>query len=168
MTKRAWEEMSPDLITIGWNEPVERAFHRMRAKRIRHLPVLDEAGAIVGILSDRDVQRAMISSIERPSSQPLGDETIEFDPESRVRDYMTWPAKSVDRNCDLKEVTERMIAEKVSSFLITRGEATLGILTAEDLLKLLARLLADPKTPKNWTLAGLLDETSAELERTVI
>lgn len=168
MTKKAWEEMSPNLITIGWNESMERAFNRMHSKRIRHLPVMDDGGQIVGILSDRDVQRAMISRIDCPTRQTMSDETIEFDPESRVRDYMSWPAKSVDQYTDLRVVAERMVAEKVSSFLVSRGDQTLGIVTAEDLLNVLIQLLADPKTPKNWTLSGIFEESSSRLERTLV
>jgi acetoin utilization protein AcuB len=168
MSKKVWEEMSPNLITIGWNETMEHAHHRMHAKRVRHLPVLDDSGKIVGILSDRDVQRSMISQIDRPSRQSMSDEVIEFDPESRVRDYMTWPAKTVDQYTDLRVVAERMVSEKISSFLVSRGEQTLGIVTAEDLLKVLIQLLADPKSPKNWNLSHIFDESSEGLARTLI
>lgn len=168
MTRRAWEEMSPDLITIGWNEPIERAYARMRAKRVRHLPVLDDRGDVAGILSDRDVQRAMISQVDAPTRQPFPDETIEFDPESRVRDYMSWPAEFADQSTDLRAVAERMVSEKISSLLVSRGDTILGIVTAEDLLKVLIQVLAEPTAPQNWTLKRLLDETGIHLAKTLV
>lgn len=168
MTKKAWEEMSPNLVTIGWNEATEQAFRQMAIRRVRHLPVVDDAGHVIGILSDRDVQRSMISQIDRPSNQPMGDEVIKFDPDSRVRDYMNWPPKAVDQYTDLRVVAERMIAEKISSFLVLREECVIGIVTSEDLLKVLVQLLAESKSSKNWNLSHLFDESSSDLSRTLI
>ena len=150
------ENMSKHLITIDWNESMERAYDVLKANEVRHLPVYSNSGEIIGILSDRDVQRAMISQIESVEGHGMRDETIDFDPNTRVRDYMSWPPKSVEFNTDLKVVTEKMIAEKISSLLVTKGEKIIGIVTTEDLLKALADLLGESKTPLQWTLERLM------------
>lgn len=166
--KHVKENMSTHLVTIGWGESMENAYLRMQSKRVRHLPVLSESGEIVGILSDRDVQRSMISQMERSPGRVISDESIEFDPESRVRDYMTWPAKSVDLNSDLRVVAERMVSEKISSFLVSKEDRVVGIVTAEDLLKVLAQLLADPRAPLRWTLDHIMEGTLDRLPNTLI
>lgn len=153
MSKKAQESMSTDLMMIGWQERIETAYRRMTTARIRHLPVHDESGEIVGMISDRDVQRAMISQIDGV------EETIEFDPDARVTDYMSWPVKRVEQDTDLCRVAERMIEEKVSSMLICQGKRPVGIVTAEDLLKVLVELLADSKTPARWNLSELSSES---------
>lgn len=152
--------MSTHLITIGWNETMESAYKRMHLKKVRHLPVSNDLGEIIGMLSDRDVQRAMISEIKRPHGQLIADESIAFDEEKRVRDYMSWPAKTIDQLADLRLAAERMIQEKVSSFLVVRqlksSAKAVGILTAEDMLKVLIELLTEPKTPvPGWSLEDL-------------
>lgn len=157
MKKLIRENMSIDLITIGWNERMETAHARMVDNRVRHLPVLTESGEVIGMLSDRDVQRAMVSTIERGSANQIMSEEIEFDPESRVRDYMNWPIESVDFNTDIRLVAEKMIHEKISSLLVCQAEKIVGIATVEDLLKVLIDLLGEPGPAPRRTLSNLLD-----------
>ena len=162
------ENMSDHLITIGWNERMDVAFQRMQESRVRHLPVLSEAGEVVGMLSDRDVQRAMISTIEHEPLSKGVSETLVFDSKTRVRDYMSWPAQVINQNTDLRLVAERMIHEKISSFLVSHGTRITGIVTAEDLLKVLVTLLADPKNENQWTLSHILDEALGRLNNTLV
>jgi acetoin utilization protein AcuB len=129
--------MTSKIITINLNETLEVAYQRMQKKKLRHLPVCDDTGEIIGMLSDRDIQRGMISQIVDKS------EEIRFDPESRVKDYMAWPVLSVDQFCDLRLVAERMLTEKVSAFLVKGSKHFVGIITTDDMLKVLIDLLKD-------------------------
>lgn len=165
--------MSSDhLITIGWNETMKSAYLRMQLKRVSHLPVSNDFGEIIGMLSDREVQRAMISQIKRQHGQLIADESFEFDEEIRVRDYMSWPAKTIDQNADLRLAAERMILEEISSFLVIRQTRSVlkavGILTAEDMLKVLIELLTDPKTPMpGWRLEKLFKSSDYKIASTL-
>ena len=47
--------------TLGWNDQLTIADELMRMERIRHLPVLDEEGALVGIVSQRDLFRGALA-----------------------------------------------------------------------------------------------------------
>lgn len=167
-TKLVTENMSAHLFTIGWHEKMENAYNFMQSRRVRHLPVVNNMGEIIGMLSDRDVQRSMISQIERSSGRIISDETIQFDEESQVLDYMSWPAKSVEHSTDLRVVAERMVAEKLSSLLVCNGKRTIGIVTAEDLLKVLITLLADSKAPKGWTLEHIFEDTFKQLKNSLL
>lgn len=166
MKPQVSETMSTDLITIGWTERMSTAFQRMRNEGIRHLPVHDDLGEIVGMLSDRDVQRAMVSTIERGWASST--ETAEFSPDARVRDYMSWPAIVVDVSGELRSVAERMVGEKVSSLLVREKGRIIGIITAEDLLKVLISILSDPGASSRWSLGDLVDRSSSRLERSLI
>lgn len=162
--KTAQESMTRSLITIGRNERMETAYRRMRGQHVRHLPVIDEAGSVIGMLSDRDVLRSMISRVERAALSDMPEESVEFDPEARVRDYMTWPAISIDRNADIRLIAERMLNEKVSSVLVQDSSRIAGIVTTDDLLRVLIGMLDDPKTPASWKLHKFFHE----LEDTLI
>lgn len=167
-TKLVKDSMSKNLITIGWRDRMESAYRRMQSQRVRHLPVVNDSGEIIGMISDRDVQRSMISQIDRPMGRIVADETIEFDVNARVCDYMSWPAKTVDQDSELKLVAERMIQEKVSSLLVCKLGTPVGIVTAEDLIRVLIDLLADPKTPARWTLEQVLAAPFQKLDSTLI
>ncbi|HJN46378.1 MAG: hypothetical protein CL477_18945 [Acidobacteria bacterium] len=49
------ELMSGNVTTLGRNDRLSLAEDLMHASRIRHLPVLNEGGQLVGILSQRDL-----------------------------------------------------------------------------------------------------------------
>lgn len=162
MKTKAKESMTRDLITIGWMERMSTAYQRMKSQSLRHLPVLNETGEVVGMLSDRDVQRAMISEVSH--GQVAGSsESIEFDPEARVRDYMGWPVLTVDPTQDVRAVAEQMLREKVSSFLVQDMGKAVGIITTDDLIRLLIRLLQEPQSPP-WSLKDILESAEHRMD----
>ncbi len=52
--------MTPNPVTIGPNEPVEEALRIMNKIRARHLPVVDENGRLIGIVSIRDIELVLV------------------------------------------------------------------------------------------------------------
>ena len=158
MKKTISNHMSHRLITIGWNEKLSTAYQRMQDQNIRHLPVTNEKAEIIGMLSDRDVQRAMMSDESQIAVMSWESSKPKFSPDARVKHFMSWPVKSIDQYSDIRRVAELMIHEKVSSFLVKNQEQVTGIITAEDLIRLLIEVLSDPQTPKKWTLKSSLSE----------
>ena len=61
--------MSSPVITVGPEEPVRRCMRIMTEKRIRHLPVLDADGAMVGVISIGDLVRAVIEEQQETIEQ---------------------------------------------------------------------------------------------------
>ncbi|MDZ4662049.1 MAG: CBS domain-containing protein [Pseudomonadota bacterium] len=126
---------SKDLITALWSETLDSAYQKMGRAHIRHLPVINDDGEVVGIISDRDFQRAIwVQSDDRiPKAR--------FDVAANVKDYMTTPVESVPSDAKLSDVARRMVIEKISAFLVTKNENIIGIITHEDLLRALVHLL---------------------------
>jgi acetoin utilization protein AcuB len=154
MQPKAQENMSANLITIGWNETMEAAYRRMQQFSIRHLPVYDDNSQIIGMLSDRDVQRAMVAKSHRATNF-LGEE-VTFAPESFVRDYMSWPVISVAPSTELVAIAHKMMHEKLSSVLVQRGNYVMGLITTDDLLAVLIDLLKEPTPKKMITIDDFL------------
>ena len=148
------DEMTKNLVSIKKNEKMEEAYRLMYCNKIRHLPVVDTDGDIVGILSDRDVQRAMRSDISESFGFKL--ESVEFKENSFVEDYMSWPVKTFEKETDIKLVLQKMIDEKVSAYLILDKEEVVGIVTTDDFLHLLMKLLDEDKEPKQMILGDVL------------
>lgn len=119
-------------VTLNPDDTILTAYAVMRQKSIRHIPVTDQLGKVVGILSDRDVQRAMNVVKRSPSIQE-----ISLDPNLRVEDFMSWPVYAVTSDTTLKKVAEEMLAQKVSAFLVEDNlHRLVGIITTDDLLKI--------------------------------
>lgn len=54
------EIMTADPITVSEHESIEECMYRMTDKRIRHLPVTDDDGRLVGIISIGDLVKHII------------------------------------------------------------------------------------------------------------
>lgn len=134
--------MTTKILTIKNSEGMDAAYLKMKLNGIRHLPVVDSLNHVVGIISDRDVQRSMLS---------FDPAEIEFRPDDLVANYMTSDIKSVSHEAELIQVVQMMIDNQISAVLITDGDNLAGIITHEDLLLILADLLR----PKSGIVANL-------------
>lgn len=113
--------MTSKVFTISADSSLIEAARLMKEKNIRHLPVTNQTGSVVGIISDRDLQRA-ISVLNQ----------------FKVEDLMSWPVYCVSESTSVKRIAEEMIAQKVSAFLVEDLNGHLkGIITTDDLLRLL-------------------------------
>lgn len=115
-----------DLHVINWKSKLEPAFQLMQAISCRHLPVVNDSGDIVGMLSERDLERAL---------QMKNYSVFHFVPESQVADYMTWPVEIIDESKSIADAAKLMVRRKISSVLLVKGDVAVGIVTSEDILK---------------------------------
>lgn len=126
------EIMTSKVICVSASDTMVNAYKIMHEKGIRHLPVLDERNSVVGILSDRDIQRAM-------STHKLNNfqQEVKLDGTLMVEDFMSWPVYVVSEETTLKKVAEEMLDQKVSAFLVQDNLGQMkGIVTTDDFLKL--------------------------------
>lgn len=136
--------MSRHPITARYKDELSSAYLRMKREGFRHMPVIDDSGKVIGIISDRDFQRAMWPH-EDFDMQGLPS-VPQFQPGSKVSDFMSWPVKSLPEDANLLQAIEMMIDNKISAILVNRGDQATGILTHEDLLRILASILRKPSS----------------------
>ncbi|MFZ5442803.1 MAG: CBS domain-containing protein [Myxococcota bacterium] len=125
--------MTPSPHTIGVRLSLADAAKMMKKYEIRHLPVL-EAGALVGVLSDRDVQ--MISSMS------------ELDPSCILVEDAMSPPWTVTPETPLQEVAQSMADKKLGSAVVLENDKVIGVFTTTDGMRCLAELLAEGKPAK--------------------
>lgn len=116
---------------IKASDTLLKAYEIMHELQIRHLPVLDGRNKVVGILSDRDIQRAMsVKKLNAIQKDVMLDEKL------LVEDFMSWPVFTVSESTPIKKVAQEMLDQKVSAFLVEDSLENLkGIITTDDLLK---------------------------------
>jgi CBS domain-containing protein len=61
--------MSEDVVTCAPGDTVDQLMAMMSDRRFRHLPVTDEAGSLVGIISIGDVVKARLGQLEHENDQ---------------------------------------------------------------------------------------------------
>ncbi len=137
--------MTAKLLTIREDESLMAAWRLMRDRRIRHLPVTAKSGGIVGILTDRDLQRAIHTEFDQAGAVRF---TVEkFAVGESVADYMSNPPRYVTADTPIVTVATQMLEQKISCLLITEHEEVVGIVTTDDLLWELIRMLGTTKEP---------------------
>ena len=144
MSINVQQAMSKHPLTVRHKDDLQAAYIRMKRENFRHLPVIDDDGKLVGIISDRDFQRAMWPTEKLVPSMTKEDPSFRKD--AKVADYMSWPAITLAESTDLATAVNTMLKSKISAIVVTREESMVGIITNEDLLKVLAALLVEPST----------------------
>lgn len=133
--------MSKDPITIDPETPLETAMDVMRTKAIRHLPVVDDEGQLVGIITDRDLRHAFVApviaehlSLGTQRRLPGLEQTVE---NLKVRDAMTWAVITTHPEATAAHAAILMGEQRVGSLPVVKNGKLLGILTERDLLRAL-------------------------------
>lgn len=128
--------MQREVLTVGPKTTLPEALGLVRRRGVRHLPVLDNGG-LVGIVSDRDLKRAMASSatsLERHELTYLLDRLP-------VADIMTRSVITVGPEQTIEEAARLMVREKVSALPVTEAGRLVGIVTETDVLALFVRAM---------------------------
>lgn len=117
--------MTPQPLTIGRDQKLVTAHKMMAENGIRHLPVL-ERGDLVGVVSQRDLYFVeTIAGVDK-----LAD---------KVEDAMTTDARKFGPETPLVEVAREMYQHKLGCAVIVERDRVVGIFTAIDALRILAR-----------------------------
>ncbi len=64
LDRRVGSVMSTDVVTCAHGDGVDQLMSLMTARRIRHLPVVDDHGHLAGIVSIGDVVKARLAQLE--------------------------------------------------------------------------------------------------------
>lgn len=147
--------MKSHIIRIAPEDSMLDAYKLMFDKKIRHLPVFDKHQKLVGILSERDVERAMIVDKKSPVSQELS-----LNSEKLVKDFMSYPVFSVHEQSPIIAVIDTIISKKVSAVMVesTSGEWT-GIISTDDLLIMFSDILQREEELKTKPLSFYMPNT---------
>lgn len=129
------EILVPGLKTISPEASMAEAERRMKSEGIRHLPVLD-GKRIVGILSNRDIQRAQTLIVTEHKSETV------IQGFKKVADYMSSPVQVMQTTDSVEYCAKEMVRLKISSMVIEENHQAVGIITTDDLLVLLVDKLS--------------------------
>lgn len=128
--------MRTDVVTIRPGATVQEAIELARTRGIRHLPVL-EGGTLVGIVSDRDLKRALVPEAAVRRLPGVGDLPARL----TVADIMSRSVITIGTTFAVEDAARVMVVERISALPVTDGARLVGIVTETDLLALLVRAL---------------------------
>jgi len=121
--------MTRNPITVSGNTLLNEAQAIMISRNLRHLPVIED-DKVVGVVSDRDILLAQLAHEGLDNRNAL-----------RVSDISTLSVFAVTPQSPLADVVEEMARQHIGSALVMEGDALVGIFTATDACRQLARVL---------------------------
>jgi CBS domain-containing protein len=131
----ARDVMSPDPATVHPDDHVLDAAARMHQLGVRHLLVIDGTSRLIGILSDRDVRRAIGNPIEAMESTVQRVRIAAI----RVGDVMTESVQTAAPEDAVSDLARRFVHRSVGALPVLDQEGKpIGIVSYVDALEALA------------------------------
>lgn len=130
----AADVMTDDPRTVRMDDSIGEAWQVLRELDVRHVPVVNDDGDLVGILSERDLSGRTRESL------PVS--TL------RVADVMSGSVVSVNPQTDLREVIEALLEHRIGAIPVVDGESkVVGIISYVDVLRSFDRAVVEATAP---------------------
>ena len=126
--------MTTEVVTVERNEKLLIADDVMRLGRIRHLPVVDDDGALAGIVSQRDLfHNGLLRALGygTHAQRRALDMVV-------VKEAMKTEVETIGPDTPLLDAARRMLELKIGCLVVVDGGRIVGILTESDFVKLYA------------------------------
>ena len=128
--------MTQPVITVHEDCPAVLAFRKMLENQIRRLPVVDEDGALVGIVADRDLRGLALAAM---NDNPEKHRPTEGD--SLVKHRMSTDVRTVRPDDDVRSAALLMLSHRFTGLPVMDGGKLVGIITVTDLMEILVSAL---------------------------
>ena len=155
--------MRGDVVTVTPETRLTQVLRLLRPRGFRHVPVVDD-GALVGIISDRDIKQAMVSLAASGTAGAALEQARE---RLTAAEIMQRTVTTVAPMFTVEDAARLMTTQKISALPVTEGGRLVGIVTETDVLDLFVRAMGvlEPSSRLDIILrdpqAGLGDLTHA-------
>ena len=147
--------MTKVLVTVRSEASIQEAATLMVQHRVSGLPVVDDAGALVGLITEGDlIRRAELGTAgARPGWLSMflnpGRAAQEYvlTHGLKVREVMTGEVITTSPDAPLAEIVDIMESHQVKRLPVLQNQRLVGIVSRADLLRALAQLLPARKVP---------------------
>jgi CBS domain-containing membrane protein len=124
--------MTEHVFSLRPHDDLATLYDLMDSKHIRHVPIVDKEGDIVGLVTHRDLSR---SALGPQDDLPLSMQR-EMLRRRKIREIMATEVETVEPDDDLKLAAEMLIEDKIGCVAVAEGEHLVGILTEADFVRL--------------------------------
>lgn len=125
------ELMTGGLTTVHRDTSVQEARDLMARKRIRHLPVTDPGGVLVGIVTDRDIRLNLPS----PATSLSVGEINHLLTKLTVGQVMTRSVITIGPDRPVREGAQLILEHRIGALPVVDDGHLIGILTETDIVR---------------------------------
>ena len=157
------KSMTKKVISIGKEVGLFGAHKKMVQNNIRHLPVVEENNALIGIVTDRDIRSALPYELFKKDNFAKEKEKIS---DLKVKDIMAKDPFTISPLHTIQDALLLVQEKRVGAFPVVDEQGKLkGILSVRDLLRTFTNVLGigEPGT----LLCLLVDEKIGQLKKIV-
>jgi CBS-domain-containing membrane protein len=164
--------MTSTVISVQPNATILQAARQMLQHHISGLPVIDQDGQLVGILSEGDFLRRRETNTERRRSRWLeflmgpGKLAGEYAHShgSKVGEVMTVDVHTVTEDTSLEDIVDLMERRRIKRVPVMRGKTVVGMVTRSNLMHAMVSLArAEPRSAKDDT--AIRERLLAEMQK---
>lgn len=133
--------MTAPVLTLPVDASVREALALMGARAIRHVLVTSAEGALVGLVSDRDLPRLVVDPLQGPApDSPVGADGSApghlLPPlDAELRAVMSTRLLTAPPDTHIREIAQVMVDERVSCVPVLDQDRLVGIVTSTDVLR---------------------------------
>ncbi len=123
--------MTERVATVRADDDLSVLYDLMDSRRIRHVPVLDEDGDLVGIVSQRDLLKGALGEA---AGLPISAQR-DLLRSATVDAIMVTEPMTVEPDTSLKEAGELLLEHKLGCLPVLEGGDLVGIITESDFVR---------------------------------
>ena len=123
--------MTPSPFTLGPRDTLAALYDLMDNHRVRHVPIVDADGELVGLLTHTDLAMTALGSL---SDLPLSQER-DLLQRRKIREVMVTEVETVDPETALSEAASTLFENKIGCLPVVEGSRLVGILTESDFVR---------------------------------
>lgn len=143
------ERMTTPAMTVSPDTTFQEALKLMRDHKFRRLPVVDQNGKVVGIVSERDLLHASPS----PATSLSVWEVNYLLWKLKVSDIMTHNVVTIDEDAPIEDAANLMVTRKIGGLPVVNAAGTLvGVITETDIFKAFVEMLGGGEKGLRLTL----------------
>ncbi|MGD8465818.1 MAG: CBS domain-containing protein [Anaerolineae bacterium] len=144
------DRMSSHPLTIAADESISRTHKYMQEQKVRHLPVVDTSGEMIGLVTEDDLLKAEPSSATLLSVWEIHDLLARI----KVQDVMIKDVITTTEDTPIEEAAHLMLDHKIGCLPVLREGRLMGIITESDIFRTFMELFAARRRGLRITMAA--------------
>jgi len=153
------DRMSVHPLTISQDESLFGAHRYMEEQNIRHLPVVDKAGKMVGVVTEDDLLKAEPSGVTLLSVWEINSLLTKV----KVKDVMVRDVITTTEDTPIEEAAHLLLEHKIGCLPVMRDGKLVGIITESDIFRTFMELFSARQKGLRITLE--IPDTAGQLAK---